>query len=44
MNNIIGIIEDSSMNVVVEIKGSGPQGLQGIQGPKGDPFVDERSD
>ena len=29
MNNIIGIIEDSSMEVVVEIKDSGPQGPKG---------------
>ena len=32
MNNIIGIIEDSSMEVVVEIKDSGPQGPPGPPG------------
>jgi hypothetical protein len=36
MNNIIGTIEDSSMQIVVEIKGSGPKGDKGEQGPKGD--------
>ena len=45
MNNIIGTIEDSSMEVIVEIKGAGPQGEQGVQGdtgeqgPKGDPGI-----
>ena len=37
MNNIIGIIEDSSMEVVVEIKDSGPKGDPGEKGEKGDP-------
>ena len=32
MNNIIGTIEDSSMNVVVELKSSGPQGIPGETG------------
>jgi hypothetical protein len=36
MNNIIGTIEDSSMEVVVEIKDSGPKGDQGDKGDKGD--------
>ena len=41
MNNIIGTIEDSSMEVIVEIKGAGPQGEKGDpgeKGEKGDPF------
>ena len=36
MNNIIGTIEDSSMQVVVEIKDSGPQGPKGEKGDTGE--------
>lgn len=42
MNNIIGTIEDGSMEVVVEIKGSGPRGEQGEQGiPGNDGYIKE---
>ena len=36
MNNIIGTIEDSSMEVIVEMKEAGPQGIPGDKGDKGD--------
>jgi hypothetical protein len=36
MNNIIGTIEDNSMEVIVEIQSSGPKGEKGDPGEKGE--------
>jgi len=47
-NELIGVLENASLEVNVTITEAGPRGLQGdkgdpgeqgIQGPKGDPFV-----
>jgi len=35
-NELKGVLEDNSFNVIVQITESGPRGLQGIPGPKGD--------
>ncbi len=35
MTDLIGVVEDCSMEVVVEMKDAGPQGPQGPQGPPG---------
>ncbi len=35
-NELIGVLEDATLEVNVTISEAGPRGLQGIQGPKGD--------
>ncbi len=35
MTDLIGVVEDCSMEVVVEMKDAGPQGPQGPPGPAG---------